>query len=78
VLTIDPVRAHAFDANQAHYAAVFRDGQQDYAIPPATLTDPDRLRALAPFFFWTAWAAAAERGETGVPQGLSDADGLRY
>src|SRR5262245_10140957 len=65
-LTIDTVRARAFDANQAHYAAVFRDGRVDYAIPRATLTDPDRLRALAAFFFWTAWAAAVERPGTNV------------
>src|SRR5262245_5558684 len=66
VLTIDPVRAQAFDANEAHYAAVFRDGRSDYAIPSGALTDPGRLRALAAFFFWTAWAAAAERPGTGV------------
>src|SRR5262245_41639749 len=47
VLTIDPVRAHAFDANQAHYAAVFRDGRADYAITRGTVVDPARLRALA-------------------------------
>ena len=62
VLTIDPVRAHAFDANQTYYAAVFRDGRPDYAIPSSALTDPDRLRALGAFFFWTAWAAAVAAG----------------
>jgi nitric oxide reductase subunit B len=66
VLTIDPVRAHAFDANQAHYAEVFRDGRADYAIPRGTLVDPARQRALAAFFFWTAWAAAASRPGTDV------------
>ena len=66
VLTIDPVRAQAFDANQVHYAEVFRDGRADYAIPAGALTDPVRLRALSAFFFWTAWAAAAERPGTGI------------
>jgi nitric oxide reductase subunit B len=66
VLTIDPVRAQAFESNTAYYAAVFRDGRSDYAIPPGTLTDPNRMHALAAFFFWTAWAAATERPGTGV------------
>src|SRR5262249_19493096 len=66
VLTIDPVRAHAFDANQAHYAEVFRDGRADHAIPRGTLVDPARQRALAPFFFGPAWAAGASRRGTDV------------
>src|SRR5262249_1782461 len=32
-LTIEPVRARAFEANQRHFAAVFRDGKPEYAIP---------------------------------------------
>jgi len=60
-LTIEPVRARAFDANQKHFAAVFRDGQPEYAIPPGTVSDPERLRQLSAFFFWTAWASAASR-----------------
>src|SRR5262249_48020569 len=65
-LTVDPLRAQAFDATQAHCAGVFRDGESDYAIPRGALTDPNRLHALAAFFFWTAWAAAVERPGTGV------------
>ena len=60
-LTIEPVRARAFEANQKHFAAVFRDGQAEYAIPPGTVSDPERLRQLSAFFFWTAWASAAYR-----------------
>src|SRR5262245_43426196 len=72
VLTIDPVRAQAFEANTAYYAAVFRDGRSDYAIPPGTLIDPSRMRALAAFFFWTAgrrrpsaWGRASASRATG-------------
>ena len=32
-LTLDPVRVLAFDANAAHYAAVFTEGRDAYAIP---------------------------------------------
>jgi nitric oxide reductase subunit B len=65
-LTIAPVRAQAFEANAGHYAQVFRDGQVGYAIPAGTVTDAERLRALSAFFFWSAWAAAAERPGTNV------------
>jgi len=61
VLTIEPERARAFAANAAHYAQVFRDGRADYAIPEGALTDPTRLHQLAAFFFWSSWAAAAQR-----------------
>jgi nitric oxide reductase subunit B len=61
VLTIDPVRGEAFAANAAYYADVFGNGRPEYAIPRGALTDPDRQRALAAFFFWTAWACATDR-----------------
>ena len=60
-LVIDPVRAEAFEAGAKHYAQVFAKGEPGYAIPPGALVDPQRQRDLAAFFFWTAWAAAAER-----------------
>jgi nitric oxide reductase subunit B len=60
-LTLDPVRAEAFEANAAHYADVFGKGRPEYAIPAGTLTDPARQRAMSAFFFWTAWACATNR-----------------
>ncbi len=60
-ITIDPVRAAAFDANLAHYSDVFANGQSDYAIPAGAVTDEARLRQLAAFFFWTSWAAVTDR-----------------
>lgn len=60
-LTVDPARARAFRANQEHYATIFRDGHAGYAIPKGAQTDPDKLRQLAAFFFWTSWAASANR-----------------
>src|SRR5215472_8376349 len=64
-LTIDPVRARAFEANHRHFAEVFSQGNAQYAIPRGTVSDPERLRQLSAFFFWTAWAAAASRpGDT--------------
>jgi nitric oxide reductase subunit B len=64
-LTIEPVRARAFEANQKYFAAVFSQGRPEYALPRGTVSDPERLRQLSAFFFWTAWASAAYRpGDT--------------
>ncbi len=60
-LTVEPVRAHAFEANAAHYKDVFANGRDEYAIPEGAERDPARLAALTAFFFWTSWAAVAER-----------------
>ncbi|MBI2824220.1 MAG: nitric-oxide reductase large subunit [Planctomycetia bacterium] len=64
-ITIDPLRARAFEANVLHYAEIFSQGHEAYAIPEGAMTDPEKLRALAAFFFWTAWAASTDRpGDT--------------
>ncbi len=60
-ITIDPVRAEAIRANAVHYAEVFSQGETSYAIPPGAVTDPDRLRDLSSFFFWTSWSACTNR-----------------
>lgn len=60
-LTVDPVRAKAFDANLRHYTDVFSNGNVNYAIPKGAQSDPDKLRRLAAFFFWTSWAASTNR-----------------
>jgi nitric oxide reductase subunit B len=60
-LTVDPVRARAFEANLRHYADVFGNGNASYAIPKGAQSDPDKLRQLAAFFFWTSWAASTNR-----------------
>jgi nitric oxide reductase subunit B len=60
-ITIDPIRAEAFEANVAHYSDVFANGREDYAIPAGALTDAGDLRRLAAFFFWTSWAASTNR-----------------
>ena len=60
-LIIDPVRAQAFEDNLRHYSAIFTDGSTDYAIQRNAQADPEKLRQLNSFFFWTAWASAANR-----------------
>jgi len=65
-LTIDPLRAEALAANQAHYQQVFGEGHAAYAIPRGAVSDPERLRHLNAFFFWTAWSAVANRPSDNV------------
>jgi nitric oxide reductase subunit B len=65
-ITIDPVRAEAFEANLAHYSDVFSRGREEYAIPAGALTDSSNLRKLAAFFFWTSWAASTDRPDDDV------------
>lgn len=60
-ITIDPLRAKAFQANLKHYAEVFSQGEADYAIPAGAVTDEARLRQLSAFFFWSSWAAVTNR-----------------
>jgi nitric oxide reductase subunit B len=65
VLTLEPVRARAFQACLAHYSDVFMKGEAAYAIPAGTVSDAARMKQLASFIFWSAWAAAANRpGDT--------------
>jgi nitric oxide reductase subunit B len=60
-LTIDRLRAEAFASNVEHYHSVFIDGNVDYAIPAGAISNADRLRKMSAFFFWTSWAASANR-----------------
>ena len=60
-IKIDPVRAEAFASNLEHYKQVFINGSTEYAIQRGAQTDPEKVRKMTAFFFWTAWASAANR-----------------
>lgn len=60
-IVIDPIRAQAYEANVAHYTQVFLEGNAQYAIPRGAVTDAERARKLAAFFFWTSWSAVTHR-----------------
>jgi len=65
-ITIDPVRAEAYQSNLAHYSDVFANGRTDYAIPAGAVTDSQRLHALSAFYFWTSWAASTNRPDDDI------------
>ena len=60
-ITLDPIRARAFEDNLKHYSEVFTNGNKDYAIQKDAQSDTAKLRRLNSFFFWTAWASVANR-----------------
>ncbi len=60
-LTIEPVRARAFEDNLKHYSDIFLNGKAAYAVQRNAQPDPAKLRQLNSFFFWTSWASAANR-----------------
>jgi nitric oxide reductase subunit B len=60
-ITLDPIRAEAFQFIFAHYTDVFSNGRPEYAIPKGAVNDPERLRNLSAFFFWSSWAASTDR-----------------
>ncbi|MCC7499476.1 MAG: nitric-oxide reductase large subunit [Bryobacterales bacterium] len=60
-ITIDPVRARAFEAVLKHYDDIFRKGDAAYAIPENTVRSQERVRQLAAFVFWTSWVASTNR-----------------
>jgi nitric oxide reductase subunit B len=60
-IKVDPIRKRAFDSNLAHYSQIFTNGSTEYAIQRNAQSDPDKLRKLTTFFFWTAWASVANR-----------------
>jgi len=60
-LTIEPVRARAFEDNLKHYTDIFTNGKTVYAVQRNAQADPAKLRQLNSFFFWTSWASATNR-----------------
>jgi nitric oxide reductase subunit B len=60
-VSIEPVRARAFEDNVRYYTALFMHGNLEYSIPQGALDDAVRARKMSTFFFWTAWAAATNR-----------------
>jgi nitric oxide reductase subunit B len=60
-VVIDADRANAFSQLAVYYADVFGAGRKEYAIPNGALTNPQKQKELAAFFWWTSWAASTER-----------------
>lgn len=73
ILTVSNDRAQAIGATAAHYEALFGSDpalqklREQYAMTAGSLPQAADRKALAAFFFWSSWAAAADRpGEAGL------------
>jgi nitric oxide reductase subunit B len=60
-LTISATRAAAIESLTNHYADVFANGRDEYAIPKGALTDATKAQEMGSFFFWTSWVASTNR-----------------
>ncbi len=65
-IKINDIRYEAIKQNMEHFNDVFSNGRDAYAIPKNTLNDPEKLRKLNAFFFWSAWAASTNRPNDNV------------
>ena len=72
-LVVSAERAQAIEAVARHYDALFGADpaletlRDQYAMTDDALPRAEDRRALAAFFFWSAWSAAADRpGESGI------------
>ena len=66
-ITLSVLRAAAVREVAAHYVSVFGNDpataelRKAYAMRENTMPDPANRQAMTAFFWWTSWAAAAER-----------------
>ncbi len=60
-LVIQDVRSRAFEANLKYYSDIFTNGSKEFAIRKNTQPDPEKLRQMTAFFFWTSWASETNR-----------------
>lgn len=71
-ITISPVRAEAVESLTEYYSRLFTDypdladEREAYSIPENSIKDPERLRPLNAFFFWTAWACVTNRPDSEI------------
>jgi nitric oxide reductase subunit B len=66
-ITVSPLRAQAMEVVARHYDSLFSNDpathalRVTYAMRENTIAEMEHRRAVTAFFWWTSWAAAAER-----------------
>jgi nitric oxide reductase subunit B len=64
-LTLSPGQVAAMPVLEGHYETTFTKGDDLQSIPANWLHSREEVRRITAFFFWTSWAAVANRpGET--------------
>lgn len=71
-LLVSELRHEAIKSNTLFYSSLFTNDPElhelrdAYSIPENSLKDPERVKDLNAFFFWTAWACVTERPGEGI------------
>ena len=66
-IIVSPLRAAAIKAVGTHYTSLFMNDpaltklRDNYAIPPNTIKDMDRMNKMNAFFFWISWSCVTNR-----------------
>jgi nitric oxide reductase subunit B len=66
-LKVSALRDSAIRLNVRYYSGLFMNDptlqatREAYAIAPNTLKDPERMREMNAFFFWTSWTCVTQR-----------------
>jgi len=66
-LVISTERALAIEAVTQHYVSLFGDDKElhdlreAYAMPKNTIKDPEKIKKMSTFFFWSSWASVTNR-----------------
>jgi nitric oxide reductase subunit B len=60
-LVLTPAQVFALQQARDHYEQVFGQGSPETNIQPRMVAEPEERKALADFFFWTAWCAGTQR-----------------
>jgi len=66
-ITISPIRAEAVSYLNDYYKGLFMENPEldelraNYAIPPNSVKDENRMHQMTGFFFWATWATVTER-----------------
>jgi nitric oxide reductase subunit B len=71
-IVVSPLRHRAIQAVALHYQGLFGHDaalsakRESYAMPPDTVSTPERARELTAFFFWATWACVTERPDRDI------------
>ncbi len=60
-LTLTPAQAFALQEIRRYWDRQFGSGNKRYGFLPDTIPEPKDRKAIADFFFWTAWSAGTKR-----------------
>jgi len=61
VLQLTAAQAYSFDRQKKEWGTFFSHPVKNFGLPEKYIDDPEELRHLTAFFFWTAWASVTNR-----------------